>query len=97
MLHNLVRNAVADTEPGDRVIVLARTLDAQLDISVSDPGPGIPPDELERIFERFHRVDGSRSRDYGGSGLGLAIARAIIEAHGGSIRAESTPGHDAKL
>ena len=97
VLHNLVRNAVAHTERGDRIAVLARAHDGQLDISVSDTGPGIPPDQLEQVFERFHRVDGSRSRDHGGSGLGLAIARAIIEAHGGSIRAESTPGHGATL
>jgi len=94
-LRNLVRNAVAHTKRGDRVSVLARAHDNRLEISVSDTGPGIPPDELEPIFERFHRVDGSRSRDRGGSGLGLAIARAVVEAHGGSIRAESDPGHGA--
>jgi signal transduction histidine kinase len=74
-------------------VVLATAHDRLLEISVSDTGQGIPPNQLERIFERFHRVDGSRSRDRGGSGLGLAIARAIIEAHGGSIRAESASGH----
>ena len=95
VLRNLVRNAVAQTMRGDRVSVVARAHDGWLEISVSDTGPGIPPDELEQIFERFHRVDGSRSRDRGGSGLGLAIARAIIEAHGGSIDAESDPGHGA--
>lgn len=95
VLRNLVRNAIAHTERGDRVSVLARAHDSRLEISVSDSGPGIPPDELERIFERFHRVDGSRSRNRGGSGLGLAIARAIVEAHGGSIHAESDPGHGA--
>jgi signal transduction histidine kinase len=97
VLHNLVRNAVAHTEPGDRVTVVARAHDGQLDISVSDTGPGIPPDQLERIFERFHRVDAGRGREYGGSGLGLAIARAIIEAHGGRIRAESATGQGATL
>ena len=95
VLRNLVRNAVAQTKRGDRISVLARAHDNRLEISVSDSGAGIPPDELERIFERFHRVDGSRSRDRGGSGLGLAIARAIIQAHGGSIHAESDPGHGA--
>ena len=90
-----MRNAVAHTHPGDRVIVAAHARDGRLEITVSDDGPGIPPDELEQIFERFHRVDGSRSRDSGGSGLGLAIARAITEAHGGRIRAESAPGQGA--
>ncbi|HSC03243.1 MAG TPA: HAMP domain-containing sensor histidine kinase, partial [Solirubrobacteraceae bacterium] len=95
VLRNLIRNAVAHTGPGDRIAVVANARDGRLEISVSDTGPGIPPGELERIFERFHRVDAGRSRDRGGSGLGLAIARAIIEAHGGSIRAESAPGHGA--
>ena len=95
VLRNLVRNAVAHTEPGDRVSILARAHNSRLEISVSDTGPGIPAEELERIFERFHRVDGSRSWDRGGSGLGLAIARAIVEAHGGSIHAESDPENGA--
>ena len=95
VLRNLVRNAVSHTNPGDRITVTARAQDGRLEISVSDTGPGIPPDQLEQIFERFHRLDGSRSRDRGGSGLGLAIARAITEAHGGSIHAESGPGRGA--
>ena len=95
VLRNLVRNAVAHTNPGDRVEVKARGRDTWLEISVSDTGPGIPTEELEQIFERFHRLDHSRSRDSGGSGLGLAIARTIVEAHGGQIRAESSPGHGA--
>jgi signal transduction histidine kinase len=97
VLRNLVRNAVAHTKRGERIAVLARAHDGQLDLSVNDTGPGIPPDELDRIFERFHRVDGTRSTDRGGSGLGLAIARAIVDAHGGTIRAESVPGHGATL
>ena len=95
VLRNLVRNAVSHTNPGDRVTVTARSRDGRLEISVSDTGPGIPPDQLEQIFERFRRLDHSRSRDRGGSGLGLAIARAITEAHGGSIHAESAPGQGA--
>jgi two-component system, OmpR family, sensor kinase len=95
VLRNLVRNAVAHTDPSDRVVVTAHSSDGHLEIAVSDSGPGIPPDQLEHIFERFHRLDQGRSRDRGGSGLGLAIARAIVEAHGGSIRAESAPGRGA--
>ena len=95
VLRNLVRNAVAHTNPGDRIEVSARGLDGNLEIEVTDTGPGIPADQLGRIFERFHRVDGSRSRDSGGAGLGLAIARAIVDAHGGDIEAESAPGRGA--
>jgi two-component system OmpR family sensor kinase len=62
------------------------------EIAVSDTGIGIPPDVLPRIFERFYRVDGARSREAGGAGLGLCIAKTIAEAHGGRIEVESTPG-----
>jgi signal transduction histidine kinase len=95
VLRNLIRNAVAHTDPEGRVTVAARARDDHLQISVTDSGAGIAPDQLEQIFERFHRLDAGRSRDRGGSGLGLAIARAITEAHGGSIRAESGPGQGA--
>ncbi|HLI33218.1 MAG TPA: HAMP domain-containing sensor histidine kinase [Solirubrobacteraceae bacterium] len=97
VLRNLIRNAVAHTKPGGRVSVVARARDSKLEIAVSDDGPGIPPDQLELVFERFHRVDGGRSREDGGSGLGLAIARAIVEAHGGTIRAESSPSDGATI
>ena len=92
VLRNLVRNAVAHTEPGGRVAVVATARDGWLRIAVSDDGPGIPPAHLERVFERFHRVDEDRARERGGSGLGLPIARAIVEAHGGRIRADSGAG-----
>ena len=95
VLRNLIRNAVAHTGPGDWVQVAARARDGHLDIAVSDSGPGIPADELHQIFERFHRVDASRSRDRGGPGLGLAIARTLVQAHGGRITAESPPGQGA--
>jgi signal transduction histidine kinase len=95
VLRNLVRNAVAHTQPDDRVEVAAHGRDGWLQITVSDSGPGIPADELELIFQRFHRIDASRARDNGGTGLGLAIVRAIVEAHGGTIRAESPPRQGA--
>ncbi len=97
VLRNLVRNAVAHTQAQDRIEVSSRARGNRLEITVSDAGSGIPAAELERIFERFHRVDGSRSRDRGGTGLGLAIARAIVDAHGGSISVESEPGHGARF
>jgi signal transduction histidine kinase len=92
VLRNLVRNAVSHTQEGDRIDVRARAHGDRLVVSVTDTGPGIPPEHLDRVFERFYRVEESRPRDRGGSGLGLAIARAIVEGHGGSIRAESAPG-----
>jgi signal transduction histidine kinase len=62
-------------------------------VDVDDDGPGIPPAERERVFDRFHRSDAGRARGSGGAGLGLAIARAVVEAHGGRVRAtESSLG-----
>jgi signal transduction histidine kinase len=98
VIRNLVRNAVTHTHPGDRIAIAASAHGDRLQILVSDSGPGIPDDQLERIFERFYRVEQSRSRDRGGTGLGLPIARAIVEAHGGWIRAERpSSGHGAAL
>jgi heavy metal sensor kinase len=97
VFRNLVRNAVQHTGPGGRIKVSVRAHPQEIEFSVTDDGPGIPPDELASVFERFHRVDSGRSRDEGGSGLGLAIARAIVEAHGGRIWAESAPGAGASL
>jgi signal transduction histidine kinase len=64
-------------------------------LSVSDTGPGIAPEDLPRVFDRFYRGDRSRQQTQGESGLGLAIAKSLVEAHGGSIRVESTPGQGA--
>lgn len=83
----LVDNAVRHAPDGGRIGLLARDLDSHVEVSVSDTGPGIPPQHIDRIFERFYRVDPSRSRQEGGSGLGLSIARAIAEAHGGTLTA----------
>jgi len=66
-------------------------------VMVDDDGPGIPPAERERVFDRFHRSDAGRARASGGAGLGLAIARAIVESHGGSIRAEESPLGGARV
>jgi signal transduction histidine kinase len=95
VLRNLVRNAVEHTDEGGRVSVTATAADHAIEFAVVDDGPGIPPDELPLVFERFHRVDRARSRADGGSGLGLAIARAIVEAHGGRIWAENGEGGGA--
>jgi two-component system OmpR family sensor kinase len=97
VLRNLVKNAVSHTEHGDRVTVALRPRGDRLLFSVADGGPGIPPEQLERVFDRFYRTDMGRARDEGGSGLGLAIARAIVKAHGGRIWAESPPGGGASI
>lgn len=93
-LGNLLDNALRHTPPGGRVTVTARRRDGSVEIAVADTGDGIPAEHLPRIFERFYRVDDGRSRDRGGSGIGLAITRALVEAHGGRIRADS-PGTGA--
>jgi two-component system sensor histidine kinase BaeS len=90
VLTNLVGNALQYTPDGGRVTLSARQVGTEVEIRVRDTGIGIPPEHLARIFDRFYRVDKSRSRQAGGgSGIGLTIARAIVEAHGGRIRAES--------
>lgn len=97
VLLNLLENAIAYTPARGGIKVSAsKDLDF-VEISVADSGPGIPPDELENIFERFHRVDRSRARATGGSGLGLTIARYLVEEHGGKILAQSEPGGGARF
>ena len=92
VLQNLLDNAVQYTPPGGRITVRAARQDAQIVVSVSDTGIGIPHAEQERIFERFYRVDAARSREVGGTGLGLAIAKHLVEAHGGRLTVESEVG-----
>ena len=93
-LVNLVDNAVKFSEPGGVVQVEARREGPQVIIRVRDQGPGIPPEHLPRIFERFYRVDAGRSRKVGGSGLGLAIVKHIALAHGGRVTVTSSPGQE---
>ncbi len=92
VLHNLIANAVTYTPQGGAVTVSTKKTGNYIEISVTDTGEGIPAEELPNIFERFYRVDRSRSRRTGGSGLGLTIAKRLVEAHGGKITAVSEPG-----
>lgn len=89
---NLIANAIAYSDPGGRVGVGAAKRDDRIEISVTDRGIGMDPAELERIFERFYRVDQARSRNTGGTGLGLSIVKHIAANHGGTVRAWSQPG-----
>lgn len=90
--HNLVSNAVQYSPAGSRVGVGARVVGDIVEVAVSDQGIGIAPQDQERIFERFFRVDQARSRNTGGTGLGLSIVRHVVENHGGDIRVWSRPG-----
>jgi two-component system sensor histidine kinase BaeS len=91
MLRNLLENSLRYTDAGGRVRVSARIDGAQAAIDVEDSAPGVPAEALPHLFERFYRVDSSRSRANGGTGLGLAISRSIAAAHGGDISAAPSP------
>lgn len=91
-LYNLLDNAVKHTPPGTPVTVRWTRRGDQTIIQVEDRGPGIPPEALPRIFERFYRVDASRARSTGGTGLGLSIVKHIVQAHRGEVSVASTPG-----
>jgi two-component system phosphate regulon sensor histidine kinase PhoR len=96
ILVNLVENAMRHTASGRITIETARENSGVL-LTVGDTGSGIPPEHLPRIFERFYRADSGRSREAGGTGLGLAIVKHLVEAHAGSIRAESVVGEGTRI
>jgi len=97
LLSNLVSNAISYTDPGGTVTLETSVSDNHVIISIMDTGVGIPQEALPHIYDRFFRVDKSRSRAAGGSGLGLSIVKAIVDAHHGSIQAESQPGIGSKF
>jgi two-component system phosphate regulon sensor histidine kinase PhoR len=90
-LRNLIENAVNYSPAGGRVTLAAHTEGDQVALTVSDEGPGLPDSDLERVFERFYRVDKSRTADPGGTGLGLSIVRHLVELHGGRATARNNP------
>ncbi len=97
VLQNLIDNALQYTPPGGRIDVTAYSNGQEVIFTVADTGIGIPEADLERIFERFYRVDAARSREAGGTGLGLSIARHIVDAHGGRIWVESAVGQGSRF
>ena len=94
---NLCDNALRHTPSGGTVVVEARQQGNMLEVAVTDSGKGIAPEALARVFDRFYRADSSRQVRTGGSGLGLTIVRAIVEAHGGTIRAENASQGGARF
>jgi len=92
VLINILDNALRHTPEGGEITLAAQRTPRGITLLVRDSGPGLPPEDLQRIFERFYRTDTARRRQDGGSGLGLAIAKSLVLAHGGQIHAESAPG-----
>ena len=89
---NLLDNAIKYSPDGTTAHLTAEQIDHEIVIAVRDEGPGIAPAHLDRIFERFYRIDKARSREMGGTGLGLAIVKHVTQAHGGRVTVESAPG-----
>jgi signal transduction histidine kinase len=96
-LRNLLRNAIVHTDPDGHVALAVEQRGGRLRFIVDDTGPGIPPSQRERIFDRFARLDAARGRDRGGAGLGLSIVKAITLAHGGEVSVTSSPEGGARF
>ena len=97
LVANLAENAMKYNRPGGTVEILVRQEDGEAVLTVRDNGIGIGREHQERIFERFYRVDKSRSKQSGGTGLGLSIVKHIVEYHGGKISLESEPGAGTEI
>ena len=92
-----MQNAIRHTPSGGRVDVTVDASESAVRVTVSDTGEGISPDDLPHVFDRLFRADPSRARSTGGAGLGLTIAKQLVDAHGGSLRAESLPGQGSRF
>ena len=92
VLGNLLQNAVRYSTPGGHIDIRAERRPANILVSVTTSGDGIPPDALPHVFERFYRVEKSRDRERGGAGIGLSIVKQLVEGHGGKVGAESAGG-----
>jgi signal transduction histidine kinase len=92
LVRNLLENATHHTPPGTIIEIVLERRGSVAELSVADTGPGIAPEHVSRIWDRFYRVDKARSRALGGTGLGLAIVKYITKVHGGTVRAESELG-----
>jgi signal transduction histidine kinase len=97
VFNNLISNALRHTPRGGEIKVNARRTGSGVEVTVSDTGEGIRPQDIPHIFERFYRGEKSRNRGTGGAGLGLAIARGILQAHGGDIQVESEVGQGTRF
>ena len=97
VMNNLLQNAATHTPAGGRIDITIEAATDFVSVSVADTGEGIPSEDLPRVFARLYRVDPSRARSTGGAGLGLTIAKHLIEAHGGTIRVESTLGEGSRF
>jgi len=97
VLANLVDNAIKYGRTQGTVTVGGKTENGMIEVFVQDDGPGIPPESLDRVFERFYRVDKARSREQGGTGLGLSIVKHIVQSHGGKVWVETELGKGAKF
>ena len=97
VMSNLLQNAITHTPGEGRIDVIIEESEEAVSVTVADTGEGIPSDDLSHVFDRLYRVDPSRTRSTGGAGLGLTIAKQLVEAHGGTIRAESTLGKGSRF
>ena len=92
---NLVHNALRFTPKGGVVRISTRNFEGEVEVAVADTGPGLPPEKLPRVWERFYKSDQARTHGSGGTGLGLAIVKQIVEAHDGKVAVQSEVGKGA--